>query len=366
MMANRTTELAALACVVVLVLCLPCIEAAAQEDKLKTPKGMKKKSDQSKDLKELHVKAVARFKAGKIEEAVEFFLQAEEIESSPVTIFNIGKCYDKLGKYNEAHDYYSRYMATGEEVKLEEAKEAIARIEQLPITLEIITYPPDAKITLDGRAIKADKTPVTLGVDKGGHEIEVGKKGYKTALREVDMPYGGSEVIDVKLEAATKKSWKGGIPISVSLAVGATASTSKTVASYIDAGIGVFYRIKQFSVGLGIDNKFFSDSYMLTLYPAGTYTLKVWKDLSLNFAVGMGLVYFYSSEQVEDSSGNIVVRDGNMYDFAIHLDAKLLYELGPVYLQFVPASIDIVTGAGSIEAAPLAQFLFLVGVVYDF
>ena len=365
-MANRTRGPATVVLLTAIVLCLPCIEASAQEDKLKTPKSMKQKTEETIEVKELHAEAVASFKAGKLEEAVELFLEAEEISSSPVMIFNIAKCYSKLGKYNEAHAYYTKYMATGEEVKLEEAKEAIAQIEKLPITLEVVTFPPDAQVILDGQVIKADKTPVTLEVDQGRRTIEISKKGYKTVLREVDMPYGGSEVIDVTLEAVQKPGRRVDLPITVSLAVGVTASTSKAVASYIDAGIGVTYRIKKFSVGLGIDNKFFSDSYMLTLYPVGTYTLNVWKDLALNFAVGMGFVYFYSSEEVQDSNGNIVVKDGNMYDLAIHADAKLLYDLGPVYLQVIPASLDVVTGAGNLEAAPLVQFLFLVGVVYDF
>ncbi len=111
---------------------------------------------------------------------------------------------------------------------------------------------------------------------------------------------------------------------------------------------------------------FSSPTNRLKPYPAGGYTLKVWKDLSISFAGGFGAVYLRATKDGYDTHGNKIVASGNHWDLAAHASVKLSYKLGPILLQAIPVHCDILIGVGDINPAPLAPFAFLVGVGYDF
>jgi tetratricopeptide (TPR) repeat protein len=311
-----------------------------------------------------HEEAVAAYKEGNFEKALELFLKAYETQPNPVTVFNIARCYEKTGKIAEAYTYYKKYIETGEEAKAPEAKEAVAKIAGMPGKITVTTSPPDASVAIDG--IEAGQGPtVEKEVDPGMHTVTVGREGYETVEREVEVSFAAEAGVEVTLLESPKKERQSAVPLTIGLAVGASASTSRVVSSYIDADLGLAWRIREFSVGLGIDNKFFTDSYLLTLYPMGGFRLRLKGGLALGFGVGFGAVVFYSSERAENGDGDVLVKHGVMWDLAPHAEVKLLYRVGPVDLQLVPVCIDVLVGAGNIEPAPLAQFMFLFGVAYD-
>ena len=97
-------------------------------------------------MEEYHANAIAAFKEGDYETALENFLKANEAEPNPVTIFNIARCYEKLERYAEAYEFYKEYLATGEEVKAEDARDAMGRIEAMPSKLTVTTQPDDEVI----------------------------------------------------------------------------------------------------------------------------------------------------------------------------------------------------------------------------
>lgn len=338
-------------------------------------KGKSKKD--KKKAEELHSKAVTFYKDGNYEEALKFFAMADEMEPNPVTAFNIARCYDKLEKYADAYEYYKKYVDSGDTTRLEDAEEAMTRIESEPVRMVVEFSPKGSELFLDGEPVEADYSPADVKVKPGQHTLFIRKDGYESVEREIDIPPGGEAYVEAELTKSKKQAGGEGkkarlkkkIDIkpafTIDLAAGATVSTSDTVTSYIGANLGVAFRIKNFGVGIGLDNMFFSDSYLLAAFAAGSYNLNVWKKLSLNFTAGFGGAYLYSSEEALDADGNTVLDSGNMWDLVVHADARLRYKVGPVMLQFIPLSADIFVGAGSIQPAPLAQFAFLVGVAYD-
>jgi hypothetical protein len=351
----------------------------------KTKKAKKDKGEDKSDKKkaeDLHSQAVEYYKNEKYEEALEYFKQADELSPNPVTMFNMGRCYEKLGKYKEAYELYKKYIESGDPSRLNDAEEAMSRIEQMPIKLKVVTDPKDAEVFVDGKQIKGDRSPFVVDVSGGQHTLFVRKDGYESDEEELDLPYGTDADVAVALEEATGKKEEGGkggeggprlkktvtgpVPISIHLGLGATVSTSKTVTSYMDATLGIAYRIKDFSVGIGLDNMFFTDSYLLAGYPTGAYTLKLPKGFSMNFSIGFGAAYLYSSKEIVDSGGQIVISSGHMWDLVAHADVKLRYKVGPVLLQAIPLNADVFIGVGSIDPAPLAQFAFLLGIACDF
>jgi tetratricopeptide (TPR) repeat protein len=357
----------------------PALAQKKDKDKSsKEAKGGKKKSKKDKKkAEELHGQAVSFYKEGNYEEALKFFAMADELEPNPVTAFNIARCYDKLEKYADAYEYYKKYVESGDTARLEDAQEALERIESEPVRLVIEFSPRGSEVFLDGEPIEADASPADVKVKPGQHTIFIRKEGFESVEKEVEIVPGSEGYVEAELFKSKKGGDGGGKKaklkkridlkpaFTIDLAAGATVSTSDTVTSYIGANLGVAFRIKNFGVGIGLDNMFFSDSYLLAAFAAGSYNVNVWKKLSLNFTVGFGGAYLYSSEEAVDSDGNVVLESGNMWDLVVHADARLRYKVGPVMLQFIPLSADIFVGAGSIQPAPLAQFAFLVGVAYD-
>jgi len=415
--------------------------SAASAKKKKKGKGKSKDVSEADLLlvKEFHQKAMSLFEKGDYEGALVNFLKADAIKSTSFTLFSIARCYDNLYKYQDAYEYYQRYIDTGEKANYDEVIEAVARIESMPVILKVVTTPEGAGVFINGKEVTFQKTPIVSEVEPGTHTIVIRKKGFKDAVETLTIPFGGIGRIDVTLKPVTKpaayedtpskKPKKGAdgkedasisgtdgvyggepakdvkdagktaatapekkadekkdkkekkdsvklekkagvaarpVPMSFSAAAGATVSTSKTMGSYVDVSLGLFFRIKQGFVGLGIDNLFFLDGYLLAAYPAGGYTIQIWRDLSMSFAAGFGAAYLHAFKEGYNEDGAVIVETGSHWDLVAHADVKLRYKLGPVMLQAIPVHADVLIGVGSIEPAPLAQFAFLLGVAVDF
>jgi hypothetical protein len=375
--------------------------------------GTKKSKPGKKDklqAKQFSQEGMSLFKKGDYEAALEYFKKADEIAPSPFITFNIARCLDSLYKYGEAYLAYTKYIESGNKVNVKEAREAIARIEAMPVILKIITSPAGASVLIDDKEVTFQETPIVSEV-KGGKKVEVTirKQGFEDYVTTVEIPFGGEKRIEVSLKPAkeapappkktvegekveeeekveemeqeevekqepkeTVKIEKGAgpavrmVPISFSFAAGATASTTKELGSYVDASLGLSFLIKEGFVGIALDNLIFGDSYALAVYPAGGYRLKVWKDLSVVFTAGFGVAYLRAFKDGYDEEGAVVVGSGNHWDLAVHADARLCYKVGPVIVQAIPLHANIFLSAGTIDPAPLAQFAFLAGIAYEY
>lgn len=343
-------------------------------------------TDVAKKAEDFNNQAVKLFKQGKYQEALNLFKQVDEIAPNPITKFNIGRCYDKLGSYKKAYEMYQKYIQSGHKLKLVEAKDAVAKIEQMPLKLIVKASPEDAEIYVDGSRLESKDGSAAVEVSPGPHMIGVKKEGYDPVEKEIKILWGGYEVVKVQLVklsdmALTKSRLKKSVvlvgesgkpgekkkldsSICVGLAAGMTVSTSKMVTSYVDVNLHVSYRIKYFFVGLGINNLIFNNSYIFAGYPEAGFVLKAGKLVSLSFAAGFGaaVLAILSDSVAEEGFGG----SKTMWDLVVHADAKVRIKLGPVLLQLVPLYGDVFVGAGSVPTAPLVQFAFLVGVAYGF
>jgi hypothetical protein len=244
-------------------------------------------------------------------------------------------------------------------------------IGRIDVTLKPVTKPAayedsHSKKPKEGEAGQ-ESISVTEAKDIYGKDAKDGKEG----VGQEPVPVAPKEKKKKKDKESLKVEKKARVaarpvPMSFSAAAGATVSTSKTMGSYVDVSLGLFFRIKQGFVGLGIDNLFFVDGYLLAAYPAGGYTVQIWRDLSISFAAGFGAAYLHAFKEGYNEDGAVIIETGSHWDLVAHADVKLRYKLGPVMLQAIPVHADVLIGVGSIEPAPLAQFAFLVGVAVDF
>jgi hypothetical protein len=393
---------------------------------VKESKKKKKKPTEEDKLaaKSFTEKGMGLYVKGDYEGALVYLLKADALVETSVNLFYIAKCYDVLYQYREAYAYYQKYIDTGEKANYDVVIEAIARIESMPGIVKVVTTPEGAVVSVDGKEVTFQKTPMVCEVESGSHIVLIHKDGFKDVTMNVDVPFAGEERIDVELQPIkqpaafpdeTKEKAKGEpketpeeqpkeqakqvetikktppgeagkplekaepagtggkpaqtsrpVPMSISLAVGATVSTTRSMGSYIDASLGIFFRIRGGFVGLGLDNLFFTDGYLLAAYAAGGYTLTLWRDLSMSFAAGIGPAYLYAAVDGGDEDGNVLIRKGSYRDLVVHADIRLRYKVGPVILLAIPACADVLVGVGDIEPAPLAQFAFLLGAAFDF
>jgi tetratricopeptide (TPR) repeat protein len=351
--------------------------------------------DKPKDTKLLaeayHEKALLYYQEDNFEKAIEYFLKAHDLVPNPFSLYNLARIYDeKLFKKDQAYLYYQKYLETGDKQKLEETRKAMAEIEKMPVILKVLTEPEGALVLIDGEEVADQRTPVIVEVGAGRHEVIIVMEGFEEAQETVDIPVAGSALVEKQLAAKNppKKPEEGAgkvkkpdedvqlddkaaasrrrVSLSIGLAAGATVSTTSDLGSYINASLNIYCWIKRGFVGLAVDNMFFTDSYLMSLYPAGGYSVKVWKDLSIDFTAGFGFAYLYASEDGYGENDAVVVSRGSHWDLAAHADIRLGYAVGRVRIYAVPAFADVLLGVGNIRPAPLVQFAFLLGVAYAF
>lgn len=359
---------------------VPCRTAGAQDEP----------EDPEKIAEAFHEKGFNYYQDGNFEKAIEYFLKANDLVPNPFSLYNVARIYhEKLSKPDLAYSYYQKYLETGDKQKAKASKKAMAEIEKMPVKLKVITTPEGALVLINGEEVADQKTPVIAEVGAGKHTVKIVLDGYMEVEETVDITPGGSAVVEKKLVAEAKEvSDEGGagdeesteqvklidesaasksrVPLSLGLAAGATVSTSGDLGSYINASLNIYYWIKRGFVGLAVDNMFFTDSYLMSAYPAGGYSVKVWKDLSIDFTAGFGFVYLYASKDGYSESNTVVVEKGSHWDLAAHADIRLGYAVGHVRIYAVPAFANVLLGVGSIRPAPLVQFAFLLGVAYAF
>jgi hypothetical protein len=331
-----------------------------------------KAGDEDKEKKpgKIRANAIKLFSEKKYGEALNLFKELYDLTKEPLDLYYTAACCEALGELERAYELYEKYLESDDKKKRKEAEETVAELKKkIKSLLTVRTDPPGAEVFLDGGETSIGTTPLTEEVETGSHSVVIKKKGYQEVDEEVTLPPGEEKSLGVALvknapppppPPPEKKKRPVEVPISLSLGLGATVSTSELVGSYIDASLLAAWRIREFSVGLGLDNLFFTDSYLLAAFPAGAYTLKVWRDLSMQFTVGFGAAYLHAFKRSDGTAS------GAHWDLVVHADARLRYKVGPIMVVAIPLCTEILVGAGSIKAAPLAQFAFLAGIGYDF
>ena len=131
---------------------------------------------------EKYDQGVAAFDQGRYEEAVALFLQADEIAHSAAFAFNAGLAYEKMGDLQKAARWSREYLKrkpnapdrASVEARIKGYEKALR--EQGVQQLTVVTEPPDASVTLDGKDVGV--TPWTGEIMAGEHKVLVQLPGY--------------------------------------------------------------------------------------------------------------------------------------------------------------------------------------------
>lgn len=146
------------------------------------------------------------YAAGDYEGAIAEFKAAFDIKASTGALYNIAKSYEKMGRYEEAIDYYQQYLDlepnAPDRADIEETIKRLRRsIRARYQELSVSSDPPGADIYLDDRNTGLQgQTNYRFKVTPGPHTLYIDLNGYEPVKREFVMPDDKPLALDFKMK----------------------------------------------------------------------------------------------------------------------------------------------------------------------
>jgi outer membrane receptor for ferrienterochelin and colicin len=139
--------------------------------------------------------AAEAYQRGEYRTALEHFLGSNRLVPNKNVVFNIARCYEKLGKFPEAYRYYAQALAAEEQADARSKIEAaLAHIQPEVAVLRVITEPSGAVLYVDRRDLgPRGNAPLSLGLSSGRTRIIAELPGYHPAEAVVDQVTRGRE-----------------------------------------------------------------------------------------------------------------------------------------------------------------------------
>jgi tetratricopeptide (TPR) repeat protein len=144
------------------------------------------------------------YRRGRYAAALEKFQEAYEAKPHPVVLYNIGKCYERLGDIPKALRNYRDYLRLEPDAKDKDAvTSAIAalegRLKQQGVQQVLVTTdPPGARVTVDDKELGV--SPVSAEISPGAHRVELHLEGYEAVSRGFTMPANTSLELALELK----------------------------------------------------------------------------------------------------------------------------------------------------------------------
>ncbi|MCA9522065.1 MAG: PEGA domain-containing protein [Myxococcales bacterium] len=155
----------------------------------------------------LHAKMIALFKAGKYRETIVVTKQLYELTKKAKYLVNIGTCYDQLKEDESAIQYYQQFLREDATSPLRpriaaKVEEIRTRLNQHKREVTLESEPSGAEVVIDGHILL--RTPTTVWLPFGGHEIELRKPGYVSKRARVALTAGAIMTVRYQLQPAKK------------------------------------------------------------------------------------------------------------------------------------------------------------------
>ncbi|MEM1414554.1 MAG: tetratricopeptide repeat protein [Myxococcota bacterium] len=140
-----------------------------------------------------------------------------------LVLYNIGKTYEVLFRYDQAMTYYRRYLAEGgaEQEDAPEVRAKIQLLEGLLGTIRIAVNLSAYEVWIDDQLVGENKTEVL--VPGGNHLVEIRAEGHNPEQQEVQVPARATRELSFELEEQFEGLPPGYFWASAGLAVAAVA-----------------------------------------------------------------------------------------------------------------------------------------------
>lgn len=154
---------------------------------------------------EAHSRGTAAFNAGRFEEAAQHFKEAFAAEPRGNLLYNIGLCYEKVGRVEDAVAYYQRFVdALPNSPKRPAVQRKITELKQQLsdryVEVSVATSPPGAVIFVDDKSKGAmGAAPVTFKLLPGKYAIIAEMPGHEAATQRIELQEGAPAMVDLVL-----------------------------------------------------------------------------------------------------------------------------------------------------------------------
>lgn len=137
-------------------------------------------------------RGVAFYKARRYEDALAEFFHSNRLVRNSNVILNIARCYEQLGRLEEAYRYYAECLEGALQGPVRQiAEEGIARLSTRVALLKVASAPRGANVYIDRKDLGAHGvTPRTLALRPGATKVILELPGYEDATREVTLARG--------------------------------------------------------------------------------------------------------------------------------------------------------------------------------
>src|SRR5450755_616781 len=147
------------------------------------------------------------YSAGRYKDAVDLFLEADQLSPSAPLSFNVARAYEHIGDDAGALRWYRDYLRRAPAA--ENSADVKAIVSALALTLakkgvqqlSVLSSPAGATVTVDGTPVGV--TPWTGELNPGKHKLLLTYRGYTDERRAVTLSATEPRDIDVPMEQST-------------------------------------------------------------------------------------------------------------------------------------------------------------------
>lgn len=137
-------------------------------------------------------------------DAIGHYEQALQLSPEPRLLYNIARAYEGVGRYADALATLNRFKAEAPPDLIKQVPNLDKRIESLRVRVTHITVNVNvsgARVILRNQVVgsKPREGPLAISVESGKATVEIIAEGYAPYRKVVDLPGGGSVVLDVQL-----------------------------------------------------------------------------------------------------------------------------------------------------------------------
>ena len=129
---------------------------------------------------------------GQYTEALRSYFTSYRLVPNRNVLFNIARCFEALGKFNEAFRYYHDLLS--ENLPSDDAAEVTRSVERLRPKVALVrvtTNPRGADVYVDRQDLGSrGRSPQTLALSPGRHKIMVKRDGYRPAEAVISVARG--------------------------------------------------------------------------------------------------------------------------------------------------------------------------------
>ena len=156
---------------------------------------------------EPHGRGVDLYRQANYSSAITEFERAQQLGAPAANLYNLARCYERLGRVSEAIRTYDQYLSASaispeRRVRATELRSELVSAHGL---LRITSDPSGAEVLLDGAAaVPLRVTPAEVWLQPGAHRLEVRLEGRQNAIRQIIIEAGGEHALEITLEQASE------------------------------------------------------------------------------------------------------------------------------------------------------------------